>query len=42
MSYCELSESERYHIYCLRKSGHSQKAISILLGQYPSTINRDL
>ncbi|WP_299580452.1 helix-turn-helix domain-containing protein [uncultured Microbulbifer sp.] len=42
MSYCQLSENERYQIYSLRKAGCSQKAIEKLLEWHPSTISREL
>lgn len=42
MNYNQLTESERYQIYALKKAGHSQKEISELLGRSPSTISREL
>ncbi|XZZ55878.1 helix-turn-helix domain-containing protein [Microbulbifer sp. SSSA005] len=40
--YQQLGENERYQIYSLRKSGHSQKSIAKLLERHSSTISREL
>ena len=42
MSYCQLTENERYQIYALKKAGHSQQEIARLVGRSPSTISREL
>jgi len=42
MSYYQLTENERYQIYALKKAGHSQKEIAIVLGRSCSTISREL
>lgn len=42
MNYNQLTENERYQIYALKKAGHSQKEIAVLLGRSPSTISREL
>lgn len=42
MRYHQLTENERYQIYALKKAGHSQKAIALLLRRSPSTISREL
>ncbi|WP_444910799.1 transposase [Microbulbifer sp. TRSA005] len=42
MSYYQLSEKERYQIYSLRKSVHSQKVITKFLERHLWTINREL
>jgi transposase, IS30 family len=42
MSYNQLTESERYQIYALKKAGHIQEDIARLLGRSPSTISREL
>ncbi|MCU7842019.1 MAG: IS30 family transposase [Candidatus Thiodiazotropha sp. (ex Troendleina suluensis)] len=42
MSYNQLTENERYQIYALKKAGHLQKEIAMLVGRSPSTICREL
>ncbi|QIL89597.1 IS30 family transposase [Microbulbifer sp. SH-1] len=42
MSYYQLTENERYQIYSLKKAGHSQAEIAMLLERHPSTISREL
>jgi len=42
MNYNQLTENERYQIYALKKAGHQQKEIALLLGRSPSTISREL
>ncbi len=42
MHYKQLTENERYQIYVMKKAGHSQEAIAVLLGRSPSTISREL
>lgn len=42
MAYHQLTENERYQIYALKKAGHSQKAIALLLRRSASTISREL
>lgn len=42
MNYSQLTEHERYQIYALKKAGHTQKAIALLLRRSPSTISREL
>lgn len=42
MSYHQLTENERYQIYVMKKAGHSQKEIAVLLNRTPSTISREL
>ena len=42
MSYKQLTENERYQIYVMKKAGHSQKSIALLLNRCPSTISREL
>ena len=41
-SYTQPTQEERYHIYLLRKAGHSQAEIAKLLGRNRSTISREL
>lgn len=42
MNYKQLTENERYQIYIMKKAGHSQENIAILLKRSPSTISREL
>jgi len=42
MNYKQLTEVERYQIYVMKKAGHSQKDISVILKRSPSTISREL
>ncbi len=42
MSYHQLTENERYQIYVMKKAGHRQHEIAVLLGRSPSTISREL
>jgi IS30 family transposase len=42
MNYNQLTESERYQIYALKKAGHPQNEIARLLKRSPSTISREL
>jgi len=42
MNYKQLTENERYQIYVMKKAGHSQKEISVILERSPSTISREL
>ena len=42
MSYAHLTQDERYQIHILKKAGHSQNAIVILVQRDKSTIGREL
>jgi len=42
MTYYQLTESERYQIYVLKKAGTSQQKIAELLMRSPATISREL
>lgn len=42
MTYHQLTESERYQIYALKKAGISQQKIAELLMRSPATISREL
>ena len=42
MSYNQLTENERYQIYILRKTGHTQQQIARQLERSPATISREL
>ncbi len=42
MNYNQLTENERYQIYALKKAGHSQQDIAVLMERSPSTISRQL
>jgi len=42
MSYTQLTENELYQIYVMKKEGHGQKYIVLLLGRSPSTISLEL
>ncbi len=42
MHYKQLTENERYQIYVMKKAGHAQESIALLLGRSPSTISREL
>lgn len=42
MNYTHLTQEERYQIYALKKAGHKQNEIAILLERSPSTISREL
>jgi IS30 family transposase len=42
MHYKQLTENERYQIYIMKKAGHSQESIAIVLDRSPSTISREV
>ncbi len=42
MSYKQLTENERYQIYAMKKAGHSQEEVAMILDRSPSTISREL
>jgi IS30 family transposase len=42
MSYTQLTQEERYHIYALKKAGHIQAEIAEIVGRDPGTISREL
>ena len=42
MAYNQLTENERYQIYALKKAGHLQKSIAMVLGRSTATISREL
>ena len=42
MSYSQLTQEQRYQIYALKKTGHSQTEIAQFLGVHKSTISREL
>lgn len=42
MNYKQLTEVERYQIYSMKKAGHRQKDIAVILARSPSTISREL
>ncbi|MGH8428604.1 MAG: IS30 family transposase [Gammaproteobacteria bacterium] len=42
MSYTHLTREERYQIYALKKTGHSQRRIAAVLGRNPATVSREL
>ncbi len=42
MHYKQLTENERYQIYVMKKAGHRQEAIALLLDRSPSTISREV
>ncbi len=42
MNYTHLTREERYQIYALKKAGHTQIEIAIVLKRSPSTISREL
>ena len=42
MSYSQLTQDQRYQIYALKKTGHSQTEIAQFLGVHKSTISREL
>ncbi len=42
MNYTHLTREERYQIYALKKAGHKQSEIAIVLKRSPSTIGREL
>ena len=42
MPYTHLTREERYQIYVLKKTGHTQLQIASLLKRSPSTISREL
>jgi IS30 family transposase len=39
--YAQLTKEQRYHIYALKNTGHSQAAIAKAVGVYKSTISRE-
>ena len=41
MSYSQLTQDQRYQIYALKKTGHSQTEIAQFLGVHKSTISRE-
>ena len=42
MNYTHLTREERYQIYALKKAGHKQSEIAIVLKRSASTISREL
>ncbi len=42
MNYTHLTQDERYQIAILKKAGHKQIAIALLMNRSPSTISREL
>ena len=42
MNYTHLTREERYQIYALKKAGHKQSEIAIVVKRSPSTISREL
>ena len=42
MAYKQITETQRYQIYVLKKMGHTQKVIAETIGVHPSTISREL
>ena len=42
MAYTHLTETERYQIYTLKKTGHTQKYIAEFLKRSAATISREL
>ncbi len=42
MSYTQLAREERYQIYALKKAGHNQSRIAVLVNCHKSTISREL
>ena len=42
MSYTHLTQEQRYQIYALLKTEHSQNEIAIVLGVHKSTISREI
>jgi len=42
MNYIHLTREERYQIYALKKAGHKQSEIAVVLKRSPSTISREL
>ncbi|HLE63822.1 MAG TPA: IS30 family transposase [Pyrinomonadaceae bacterium] len=42
MSYLQLAREQRYQIYALKKAGHNQSHIAVLIGCHKSTISREL
>jgi len=42
MSYAQLAREQRYQIYALKKAGHNQTEIAVVVGFHKSTISREL
>jgi IS30 family transposase len=42
MSYRQLAHGQRYQIYALKKAGHNQTQIAVVVGCHKSTISREL
>ncbi len=42
MSYTQLTQEQRYQIYALLKTAHSQTIIATVIGVHKSTISREL
>lgn len=42
MNYTQLAREERYQIYALKKAGHNQSRIAVLVNCHKSTISREL
>ncbi len=42
MNYNQLTETERYQIYAMKKAGRRQKEIAVELNRSTSTISREL
>lgn len=42
MNYTQLTREQRYQIYALKKAGHNQSYIAIMVGCHKSTISREL
>ena len=41
-TYAQLTQEQRYQIYALKKTGHSQTEIAAVLGVHKSTVSREL
>ena len=42
MNYTQLTREQRYQIYALKKAGHNQTQIALMIGCHKSTISREL
>ncbi len=40
--YTQLTQEERYQIYAIKKAGHDQATIAVIIGRNPGTISREL
>ena len=41
-TYSQLTQEQRYQIYALKKTGHSQSEIAAVIGVHKSTVSREL